>query len=386
MAADGGFANAGAAIERTEEQDRNGTAVTGASDTTVTHGAARQQSDRAGDDAPRVGTDDGDGSAPLPAAPAPTPAVEKTAAAAAPRAAQPPPRPTASKGRVGRRPSVRCRPSFEAPDSSKVRPASEPAAGAETTAEGAKDGGGGRDEEGVISPGLPTAPLSGGGDDGDASMVEALTRGYNGCAGPPRRAEIETNRPPRRSRGASRRRRRSKRLGGSFSSSLSPSSQSSGATKPTTGPTSGASTDEGPGTISPPIDGTPGTVGTVDTDGPAAAPGTGHVTFAAVPRERSPPPPPGIRIGGSNEEGEGGRRNAGGRPGGQGQEMVHLAFCSRCQEYQSWRAPVKDAGCWRGRKQAAGSSGGGGSGSASTRRSCTECGDLYCNVSYYPAR
>ncbi|CAN0034268.1 unnamed protein product [Ectocarpus sp. 6 AP-2014] len=102
-------------------------------------------------------------------------------------------------------------------------------------------------------------------------------------------------------------------------------------------------------------------------------------TFTAVPRESSPPPPPGIRIGKSDEN-EGGNDDPGTRRGeGQGQVMVHLAFCSRCEEYQSWRAPWRSGGnCWRGWKE--GTNGGG------VRRHCTECGDLFANVSYYPAR
>ncbi|CAM9379512.1 unnamed protein product [Ectocarpus fasciculatus] len=101
-------------------------------------------------------------------------------------------------------------------------------------------------------------------------------------------------------------------------------------------------------------------------------------TFTAVPRESSPPPPPGIRIGKSDEK-EGG--NDGTRRGeGRGQMMVHLAFCSRCQEYQSWRARWRSGGnCWRGWKE--GTNGGG-----AVRRHCTECGDLFANVSYYPVR
>lgn len=116
---------------------------------------------------------------------------------------------------------------------------------------------------------------------------------------------------------------------------------------------------------------------------------TAAAALAAVPREDSPPPPPGVRVGhtaggrgtetgdkkggeehvgiadGGGHAGDGRKGSRRGRP-----EVIHLAFCSRCQEYQSWRAPVSDV---RGRRDSA-------------RRSCGQCGNAFCNVSYYPTR
>ncbi len=382
-------------------------------------GAEMPRSDRVdGAPPPRVGADDEDGVVPLPAAPPPPSDGIKAAASAAAeveeaaesaattRAAQPPPRSVSSKGRGGRRPFVRCRPSPGGVDPLRVTRASETdvGSGVMEVAEDGGDGGGsgsggGRDGTGVVSAVALRAQPSGGDGDQDGDASTAALDGGGGGREVPRRQE-ERDRPPRRNRGAGRRRRR-RRLG-SHSSSSSPSSQSSTAVVPTgresaTATTAGSrgSIVEDAGVIPPPAGGAPFATDTAGRDkvaAAAAAAGTGRVTFAAVPRESSPPPPPGIRIGGHEEEGEeGGRRNArarrpgqGGQQQRQGQEMVHLAFCSRCQEYQSWRAPVKDAGCWRGRKQAVG--GGGNGGANSARRNCTECGDLYCNVSYYPAR
>lgn len=107
----------------------------------------------------------------------------------------------------------------------------------------------------------------------------------------------------------------------------------------------------------------------------------GDTTFTAVPRESSPPPPPGMRIGVNQDQHEEGSSKGSRRDTqaarGQGQEVVHLAFCSRCQEYQSWKAALRGSGCWRKRK---------GDSDSGARRHCTECGDPYCNISYYPVR
>lgn len=116
---------------------------------------------------------------------------------------------------------------------------------------------------------------------------------------------------------------------------------------------------------------------------------TGKAALAAVPREDSPPPPPGMRVGHTaggqsteTRDKNGGEEHVGmvdggGHAGGSRKgsrrgrpEVIHLAFCSRCQEYQSWRAPVSDV---RGRRDGA-------------RRSCGQCGNAFCNVSYYPTR
>lgn len=131
-----------------------------------------------------------------------------------------------------------------------------------------------------------------------------------------------------------------------------------------------------------------------------------------APREHSPPPPPGLRCptssfvdrskGGGNTKAndcfgcndyrenpsrgscrENDRRYAGKR--GSGQEVIHLAFCSRCQSYQSWRCPVAGRrfvsakGCTNRISTDKRESG-------SRQRACGKCGDVFCNVSYYPTK
>lgn len=146
---------------------------------------------------------------------------------------------------------------------------------------------------------------------------------------------------------------------------------------------------------------------------------------AAAPREHSPPPPPGLRrptassvdrskgekygkascSAGGRKEGkepqdeigcagyreallrgsshENNRGCAAGRASGQ--EVIHLAFCSRCQSYQSWRCPIE------GRRGALTKGGANrvsvGRGKRGSRqRACGKCGDVFCNVSYYPTK
>ena len=128
------------------------------------------------------------------------------------------------------------------------------------------------------------------------------------------------------------------------------------------------------------------------------APATAGVTLAAVSREDSPPPPPGVRVGetGNACGGEGrennpaknsdttGKRGPEGdvnRSRGRGGEMLHgsrgrgkpgmlhLAFCPKCQEYRGWRARFlkrRDTG--------------------KTRKNCPDCGVALSGVSYYPTR
>lgn len=221
---------------------------------------------------------------------------------------------------------------------------------------------------------LLTPPSAEGAD--SASMTPPAENHRIGAA--PRHQRDESARSASRNRGAGRRRRQ-KRLG-SRSSSSSPSPRSLSSRPATTTPATkgsslpgqknrGSASDDHPPTPTPNV---------ADDDDNNAAATTGcRVTFAAVPRESSPPPPPGIRIGGKED---GGETDGPGRGTGTGaKEMVHLAFCSRCQEYQSWRAPLSSGG-WRRRIEAASR------GVPAARRNCTECGDLYSTVSYYPAR
>lgn len=318
---------------------------------------------------------------------APVPPAEGNAVS---RAAKPPPR-SSLRRRGGRRPFVPRHPSQ--PTSPSVvasaagRAKAEPA-GVETRTtseiDAEKEGGMGAGEVGeAATAAVLLTPTSAEGPDLSLPMTPADNHGTSSAAASRRRTE--SRRSASRNRGASRIRRQ-KRLG-SRSSSLSPSPQSLSSSKPATTPP--ATT---PPATGPPLPGTNNEIIPVSDDHPPAptpnavvdddAAAGCRVTFAAVPRDSSPPPPPGIRISG-REETEGESGGPGRRSGAK--DMVHLAFCSRCQQYQSWRAPLRSAGR-RLLKEAVSSGGGGGSGSPSPRRRCTECGDLYSNVSYYPAR
>eukprot|EP00752_Nemacystus_decipiens_P013358 g11827.t1 len=314
----------------------------------------------------------GDNEAQLPAAPVPS-----EGNAAAPRAVQPPPRSTLRR-RGGRRPFV---PRHPPPSSSPpvvasasdwgAAEADEPAGVKVRTALKAEvgDGQGMDGREGGLAPpaAVPVALLS-------AEGAEAAEEyGGKNAAASRRHHRAESGRPASGNHGNGGRRRRKKRLG-SRSSSSSPSPRPFLSSKPVATPTTSGSPIPGGGKGLPVSGGHPPTR-TPGSDGDDGA-NSCRGTFAAVPRESSPPPPPGIRIGGREE---GGEADGPGRRGTGAKEMVHLAFCSRCQEYQSWRAPLSSGG-WRRRIESASS------GSPGARKNCTECGDLYSNVSYYPAR
>ena len=321
--------------------------------------------------------DRGDSEAPLPHAPVPS--VDGSVVS---RAVKPPPR-SMLRRRGGRRPFV---PRQRSPSSPPV--VASAAEGAEAELAGWKArkssetemaeerGVGGGDNVEETAAVLLTPPSAEGAD--SASMTPPAENHRIGAGS--RHQRDESARPASRNRGAGRRRRQ-KRLG-SRSSSSSPSPRSLSSRPATTTPaTKGSSLpgqkNRGSASDDHPPTPTPNVAAAAATDDDAAATAGCRVTFAAVPRESSPPPPPGIRIGGKED---GGETDGPGRGTGTGaKEMVHLAFCSRCQEYQSWRAPLSSGG-WRRRIEAASR------GIPAARRNCTECGDLYSTVSYYPAR
>eukprot|EP00903_Cladosiphon_okamuranus_P012005 g11272.t1 len=321
----------------------------------------------------------GDGEALLPVAPAPSAEGNDVS-----RAVKPPPRSTLRR-RGGRRPFVPRHPSPTISPSlaaSAAERAEAELAGVETRMtskiEAAKEGGRGAGEGGeaaTVPVPVLVRPTSAEESADEASpRTPAETHGASRTAASRRRTERD--RPASRNRGAGRRRRQ-KHLGSSSSSSL-PSPQSLPSSTPATGPPLPGTTKSRTISVSDDHPSAPSTPNpAVDDDDVAAGCG---VTFAAVARESSPPPPPGIRVGGKAEtEAESG--GPGCRSGAK--DVVHLAFCSRCQEYQSWRAPLTSAGRRLSKETAVSS--GGGSGSPSPRRHCTECGDLYSNISYYPA-
>lgn len=361
------------------QADRGGTSSS-ASSTTTTDDAVEEEADLPDfQSLPERGVPPSvraDSEVPLPAAPV------LSQGNAVSRAVQPPPRSTLRR-RGGRRPFV---PRHPSPSPPSVVASPSAAEGAEARLSGvrarttseveeAKGGGGEGGEDEVAPTAVFLTPPSAEG--ADASSM-ALAKGQRSSAASRQR---NSDRSASRNRGASKRQRQKRT--GSYSSSSSPLSRSLSskpATKPATGLLPGdnrISVNDGhPPTPTPTPD-----AANDDDD----ASGGCRVTFAAVPRESSPPPPPGRRVSGREFGGEThgpGQRTGSGRGGAK--EMVHLAYCSRCQEYQSWRAPLRSAGCQRRRKDTASSSGG--SGSPSARRNCTECGDLYSNVSYYPAR